>query len=242
MKPNINSYLEKVIRSRAIECESKHDAVKSCNHNFENFGKKNWRTENVFHWREKNDANLRWQVNSLSFISDYLALLTVDPELDFHPIENVLFQWSTYETEFGAEDHMLWNDHAAANRLEQFVVIDWLCSYHKKTLDNFDLFAEIRRHIEFNIDLATFSTGTNHGLFQSIAVFKAVLWLYEDEKSISDELQSAMNRMVNELNMQFGVDSVQVENSPQYHFAISSVALSCLGLMKLVPDMMKLLQ
>ena len=133
---------------------------------------------------------------------------------------------------------MLWNDHAAANRLEQFVVIDWLCSYHKKTLDNFDLFAEIRRHIEFNIDLATFSTGTNHGLFQSIAVFKAVLWLYEDEKSISDELQSTMNRMVNELNMQFGVE-VQVENSPQYHFAISSVALSCLGLMKLVPDIIE---
>jgi len=165
--------------------------------------------------------NLSWQLHSLAFLRDvlYAHELSCDSWWANYA-RDIVLQWSAENLGNTPASKFSWNDHGSAYRLTT------LCNIHTyfSGLSGYVEFLEhltmlVARHQQVLASESFYSRGTNHGLYQSYALYQSS-YFFQAVESSGLIREVARDRLVYEVRRSFSNDGVHIENSPQYHETI----------------------
>ncbi|MCH7379967.1 MULTISPECIES: heparinase II/III family protein [Acinetobacter] len=162
------------------------------------------------------DYNYQWRKHSFSFISHFIAAYESDKDNShINTLINEIKTWKEFFIEKeDVKNIFAWNDHATANRLENFFSLYLYFYYKGEEVDDLKELCLMHMYV---LSLDRFYTKqTNHGLLQSNALYLASHIFY-DNKKIVDFQKLSLQRLRDEFLFAFR-DGVHIENSPEYHF------------------------
>lgn len=213
------------VRSGAIEVADK--LVLEGNYAFRNYGEESVQAPVDWGLGQPGRDNLSWQLHSLPFLRDLIFAHSQTSDAKYIDTAFLLIKnWFENNTSDPLPSPFSWNDHSTAFRLVNlscyFVYIFKYAPAEIHQLEFISLLAD--RHIQVLSCEDFYVKGTNHGLDQAFALYRASL-IFNFLKSSDSTKSIALTRLKYELNKSFSAEHVHIENSPEYHYYILSTAL-----------------
>ena len=171
------------------------------------------------------DRNWWWQMQALPFLGWFAQSYKVlDPKQKVFLARyclDALGQWLKQEPN-SESSPLRWHDHASAYRLTN--IVNWLAVV-SSDVELLALVGEmelevnlaevINTHVTWLNEDDNFSRYTNHGFDQALAVYS--LGLFVSSEFWKGEVETARDRLIEEVQFAFTEEGVHKENSPGYH-------------------------
>lgn len=171
--------------------------------------------------------NLSWQLHSLVFLRDVLALWCTDQEKSRYELVRLIVKdWAKNNIVQNPLSKFSWNDHTTALRLTTLANVFLFFRNNVPADTGFlrELITLAARHQQVLLADKFYVRGTNHGLDQAFSLFQSSYYF-----SFLDGIESirgvARERLKYEVTKSFAEDAVHIENSPEYHAVILSSSL-----------------
>lgn len=171
----------------------------------------------------KSDYNYQWRLHSFDFCPLLVHAYAYNNDIKYIDIIfNLLDNWKQYFIDdYYPEEVFPWNDHSSANRTLNLTYLFFFLmqqSYEDVGRLNY-LKNIILCHLVVLSCRNFYSYHTNHGLFQANHAYMAsTLLRYNLEECDFQKIN--FDRMVEEFEFSFTLESIHKENSPEYHFVI----------------------
>lgn len=158
----------------------------------------------------------------------YLQSLTVIESLTYIGIENadfkllksakkIILDWYKYNS--NNRNKFIWNEHAAANRVQNIIYFQQ--SEHNNKISKYHFNRILEEHCEFLSQSKNYKEN-NHGLMMDKALIKACQFL-RDKQLKRYYLQTAILRVKVSVYRDFSKSGLHLENSPEYHILVLNI-------------------